>query len=169
MLTSIVNTNLLGTLFGCREALRIMIKQNYGHIINVAGRGTNGESSENILAYGATKRSLDSIHKSLQKELKQTNIGIHLVSPGMVLTDLLIRENTPIKTKKIFNILAEHPTYVAMKLVPKIRNLHGSGKKISFLDNKKAFFRFITAFRYKNKFFDSNGNLKVNINPVDKI
>ena len=166
MLEQIVGANLLGTLVGCREALKIMILQNRGHIINIAGRGTYGNASENLVAYASTKRALDVLHKSLIKETKNTKIGVHLISPGMVLTKLLLKDETPIKTRKVFNILAEHPTVVANKLVPAIKNLNGTGKRITLLDRKKAVFRFMTAFRFKNKFFDKEGNLLVNIDPL---
>ena len=169
MLEQIVDTNLLGTLLGCREALKIMTPQDNGHIVNIAGRGTDGNASKNLIAYAATKRALDVLHKSLVKETDQSNVGIHLISPGMVLTKLLFQENTPLGTRKIFNILAEHPTVVANKLVPKIRNLKGTGSKTTILDRKKALFRFITFFRYKNKFFDKEGKLLVSIDPMDTI
>lgn len=167
MLEQIVGTNLLGTLLGSREALKIMLKQGSGHLINIAGRGSNGEASENLTAYASTKRGLDVLNKSLIKEIHSSKIGIHLISPGMVMTDLLLKGSTSLRTKKVFNILAEHPTTVAKILVPKIRTLHGTGKKIVLLDRKKAVFRFITAFRFKNKFFDSHGDLLVSIDPMN--
>lgn len=37
LLQQIVDTNLLGTLFGCRAALTIMIPQGHGHILNFDG------------------------------------------------------------------------------------------------------------------------------------
>ena len=166
MLEQIVETNLLGTLVGCREALKIMVPQKKGHIINIAGRGTYGNASKNLVAYASTKRALDVLHKSLIKETEDTNVGVHLISPGMVMTKLLLQDETPVKTRKVFNILAEHPTVVADKLVPAIKNLTGTDKKITLLDRKKAALRFMTAFRYKNKFFDKEGNLLVNIDPL---
>ncbi len=169
MLEQIVDTNLLGTLLGCREALKIMIPQGSGHIINIAGKGTEGGSSKNLVAYASTKRALDVLHKSLIKEIKNEKIGVHLISPGMVMTKLLFQDNTPLRTKKVFNILAEHPCIVADKLVPKILSFKGTGKRISLLDNKKAVIRFLTSFRFKNKFFDKKGNLITTIDPLECI
>ena len=171
MLQQIVETNLLGSLYGCREALKIMTAQNKkkGHIINIAGRGTDGNASPKLVAYASTKRALDVLHKSLLKETKETNVGIHLVSPSMVMTKLLIQDNTELKTKKVFNILAEHPTVVANQLVPKMRALTKTGTKIVLLDKKRAAIRFMTAFRFKNKFFDSQGNLLVSIDQLEAL
>ena len=169
MLEEIVGANLLGTLLGCREALKIMTSQGFGHIINIAGKGTEGGASKNLVAYASTKRALDVLNKSLIKEIQNQTVGVHLISPGMVMTKLLVQDNTPVSTKKVFNILAEHPTKVANELIPKILSFKGTGKNITLLDNKKAIFRFITSFRYKNKFFDGNGNLLVSIDPLQSI
>ena len=98
MLQQIIETNLLGTLNGCREALKVMVSQRSGHIINIAGKGTEGSASENLVAYASSKRSLDVLHKSHLKETKNTKVGVHLISPGMVLTGLLLKDNTSIRT-----------------------------------------------------------------------
>ena len=44
-----------------------------------------------ICRYGATKCGLRQLHGSLLKECKGSRVGIHTASPGMVLTDLLLR------------------------------------------------------------------------------
>ena len=167
MLTQIVSTNLLGTLFGCREVLKLYLKQNHGHIVNIAGRGSNGDGAANMVAYTSTKRSLDVLNKSLRKEITSNSICVHLVSPGMVMTDLLIQNSLSIRTKKVFNILAEHPTTVAKKLVPKIRKFNKTGQNCDLLTKRNAILRFLFAFRYKNKFFDNQGKLTVSIDPLE--
>ena len=53
-----VKTNMLGTLYGSREALKIMTKQGKGKIINLGGYGSNGMASPKLAAYGATKSSI---------------------------------------------------------------------------------------------------------------
>lgn len=169
MLSQIVSTNLLGTLFGCREVLKLYMKQNHGHIVNIAGRGSNGDGAENMVAYTSTKRSLDVLNKSLKKEISSDSICVHLVSPGMVMTDLLIQNSLSLRTKKVFNILAEHPTIVAKKLVPKIIKFNKTGQNVDLLTKPKAVLRFLLAFKYKNKFFDEEGNLTVSINPLDTL
>jgi len=60
----------------------------------------------------------------LAEELKTAgiaNVGVHQLSPGMVLTDLLLEGAEPV-SKRFFNVLAEEPETVARHLVPKIRN-----------------------------------------------
>ena len=47
-------------------------------------------------------------------------VGIHQLSPGMVLTDLLLDGASPV-ARRFFNVLAEEPEVVAADLAPKIR------------------------------------------------
>lgn len=42
-------------------------------------------------SYGSTKCGLRQLQASLLKECKQSKVGVHTASPGMVLTDLLLR------------------------------------------------------------------------------
>ena len=49
-----------------------------------------------------------------------TSVGVHNLSPGMVLTDLLLRDAAP-AARRFFNALAEEPETVAAALVPRVR------------------------------------------------
>jgi len=91
--------------------------------------------------------------KTLVKETKGKGVGVHNLSPGMVLTDLLI-SHADKEAYKIFNILAEKPETVVKKLVPKIRAIKGTGKSIRFLTKRGVTWRFMTARRRKNRFFE---------------
>lgn len=42
-------------------------------------------------SYGSTKCGLRQLQSSLFKESKKSKVGVHTASPGMVLTDLLLR------------------------------------------------------------------------------
>ena len=151
----VVETNLLGLLIGSREALKIMIEQGEGHLFNMAGWGSDGRPSPSVAAYGATKASIPQLTKTLVKETKGKGVGIHNLSPGMVLTDLLLTHADK-EAFKIFNILAEKPETVVKKLVPKIRAIKGTGKSIRFLTRRGVMWRFMTARRRKNRFFDED-------------
>lgn len=61
-----------------------------------------------------------------QAEANQQGIqvGVHALSPGMVLTDLLLEGATP-ANKQIFNVLCEQPETVAAFLVPRARTVAG--------------------------------------------
>ena len=51
---------------------------------------------------------------------------MHELSPGLVLTDLLLKD-AGIRERMLFNAVAETPETVAATLVPRIRTVTGSG------------------------------------------
>jgi chlorophyll(ide) b reductase len=158
-LKEIVNTNLLGTIYGCKAALKLMIPQNHGKIFNIEGYGSHGRVTPMALAYGSTKAAIPQLTKTLNKEAEGTRIGIHTINPGMVITDLLAQD-VPFEAVKIFNILAELPETVVKFLVPRMKEIKGTNKHISFLKFGKAMYKFMTARKRKYKFFDKKGNLR---------
>jgi len=153
----VVNTNVLGTLYGCQAALSVMLPSNRGKIFNLAGWGSDGRTSELSAVYGVSKASAPQLTKTLSKEYKKTNIGIHFLSPGMMMTDLVLNNATP-DAYGIFNIICEYPEIVAKKFAPKIRTINGTGKKIQYMGKLGMMWRFMTFWRRKNRFFDENGN-----------
>jgi len=86
-----------------------------GHIFNLDGAGSDGRPTPRFAAYGATKRSVVHLTKSLQAELQMNevnNVMVHNLSPGMVTTDLLMSGATTKQAKFFINILAEPPDVV---------------------------------------------------------
>lgn len=120
---SIVATNLTGTLLCAREAVRTMSSQlGGGHIFNMDGAGSRGNATPRYAVYGATKAALPQLMASLVCETRDLGIGVHTLSPGMVITDLLMgRKRHDKGTLRIFNILAEKPETTAAWLVPRAR------------------------------------------------
>jgi len=154
----VIETNIIGTLYCCRAVLKTMISQGSGHIFNMEGMGSDGRTYAKSLVYATSKSAIPMIQKTLLLETKGLPVGIHDLSPGMVLTDLLLKDEPDLQTKKVYNILAERPETVADYLVPKIRQIKGTGKKIKFLSGPKVMMRFLTAGKAKNKYFDEQGN-----------
>jgi len=78
-----VSVNLLGTIYGCRAALRIMKQQNFGKIVNVASLGgivpMPGEA-----VYSATKYAIRGYSLSLKAELRKSPLEIAVVCPDSV-------------------------------------------------------------------------------------
>ena len=158
-LQQVFETNILGTLYGCKEAIKIMIEQKSGKIFNLAGMGSNGMASPNLAAYGASKSAIPQLTKTLEKELKGTGVLINHLNPGMVLTDFLTT-NTPPEAAFIFNTLANRPEKVAKFLVKKMKKVNKSNKKITYMKTGQIFWRFMTAGFRKGKYFDEEGNFK---------
>ena len=78
---------------------------------------------QSTCTHKATKRGLSQLTASLSEELKEAvvhAVGIHQLSPGMVLTDLL-RDGASPGARRFCNVLAEEPEVVAADLAPKIR------------------------------------------------
>ncbi|WOL18114.1 hypothetical protein Cni_G26907 [Canna indica] len=150
-LMEVVTTNTLGLMICCREAINMMLNQpRGGHIFNIDGAGSDGRPTPRFAAYGATKRSVVHLTKSLQAELQMQevkNVVVHNLSPGMVTTDLLMSGATTKQAKFFINILAEPPDVVAASLVPSIRSIPSSQSK------KPKYIRFLTGFKAYSQIF----------------
>ncbi len=86
-----VSVNLLGTIYGCQAALRVMKKQNAGRIVNIASLGgivpMPGEA-----VYCATKYGIRGYSFSLAAELQGTPCSVGVVCPDSVDTPQLAYE-----------------------------------------------------------------------------
>ena len=97
----------------------------------------------------------------LDAELKKAGIGaigVHELSPGLVLTDLLLKD-AGISERMLFNAVAETPETVAATLVPRIRRVSGSGGLLRYQPVILMVARIIASkFGYrKGRFFDDEG------------
>jgi chlorophyll(ide) b reductase len=79
-----------------------------------------------LAAAGATKAAFPQLASTLVQELQSTHVGVHVLSPGMMLTELLL-EGATAANKQAFNILCEHPETVAAFLVPRVRSAVSCG------------------------------------------
>lgn len=120
-IASVVNTNVLGVMYGTKAAINVMRNQpKGGHVFNMDGAGADGNATPRFAAYGATKRSLEQLNKSIRAELgiaKISNVGIHAISPGMVTTELLMAGADNRFSRLMINCLAEEPETMADFLV----------------------------------------------------
>ncbi|TKY68492.1 Chlorophyll(ide) b reductase NOL [Spatholobus suberectus] len=158
-LIEVVTTNTLGLMLCCREAIKMMVSQpRGGHIFNIDGAGSDGRPTPRFAAYGATKRSVVHLTKSLQAELQMQdvkNVVVHNLSPGMVTTDLLMSGVNTKQAKFFINVLAEPAEVVAEYLVPNIRSIPANGSM------KPTYIRFLTGLRAYSQIF----SVKIKPNP----
>lgn len=157
-IASAVATNLTGSIFSARAAMKVMRQQpEGGKLFLVDGTGAWGNATPGNVAYGATKRGLTQLVKSLEAETKKScpQVKVHICSPGMMVTDLLKASGAGnLRALKFFNILAELPNTTADWLVPRMRGVTGTGKYFKFLTPLGVAYRFATAASRKNRFFD---------------
>lgn len=148
---AVVNTNIKGVMYGCKIAVENMIKQGHGQIWNMEGLGSNDVIIEQTILYGTSKRALTYFTKGLAKELKNSNIKVGRLSPGMMLTDFITKSPTGEPSsvleddefRKVFNTLGDKPETVAEFLVPKILSNKKQDAHIVWLTNMKSAKRFM--------------------------
>lgn len=99
-----------------------------GKVFLIDGAGSRGSATANTASYGSTKAAMPQLLRSLAAETKKTKVSVHLASPGMVATDLLLKGVSSPTAAKFVNILAEDPHVVAAWLVPRMRGVTGNGK-----------------------------------------
>jgi NAD(P)-dependent dehydrogenase (short-subunit alcohol dehydrogenase family) len=158
VIRQVVDINLIGILQCNRVALKGMLAQGSGQIWNMEGFGSGGQVQPGMAIYGATKRAVNYLNKALQKEVKDTGVQVCTLSPGIVVTDLLMGDydlSSPEweRSKKIFNILGDKVETVTPYLVEGILKADRSGAKVLWLTSGKAFLRFMTASFNKRDLF----------------
>lgn len=86
-LKKIFEVNLFAPVIFLRETLKIMKKKNYGRIINISSGGSTN-CIETFSAYSASKAALNTLAKTLTKEIKNYNIKVNTMSPGPCKTEM---------------------------------------------------------------------------------
>ena len=84
---AVIAVNLKGTFICTQKTFKVMMKQRYGSIINIASviglMGNAGQAN-----YAATKGGLIAFTKSCAKEFASRNIRVNAVAPGFIQTEM---------------------------------------------------------------------------------
>ena len=82
---SVINTNLRGSYLCSQNAIKSMMSNRWGRIINISSviglHGNLGQSN-----YAASKAGLIGLTKSMSKELASRNITVNSIAPGFIKT-----------------------------------------------------------------------------------
>lgn len=83
-----IQTNLTGIYHTCRAALRPMMQQRYGRIVNLAALyGTSGFPGQ--ADFAAAAGGIIGLTRALAREAAPWQITVNAVAPGMIETDLI--------------------------------------------------------------------------------
>jgi 2-dehydro-3-deoxy-L-rhamnonate dehydrogenase (NAD+) len=81
----VMDVNVTGVFLCCRAVVPLMIRQNYGRIVNVASVAGK-EGNPNASAYSASKAAVIALTKSLGKELAGYDIAVNCITPAAAKT-----------------------------------------------------------------------------------
>ena len=100
-----MEVNLRGPFFFSQAVLKKMIEKKWGRIINISSVGGQW-GGINQIHYACSKGALISLTMSLAKTYSKFNITCNAVSPGLVETDMTIRE---LQSKEGIKKIRENP------------------------------------------------------------
>ena len=99
----VIDINLSSTFYLCKNAIKKMLKNKYGRIVNITSivghTGNLGQSN-----YSASKAGIVAMSKSLAIEYAKKSITINCVSPGFIqsnMTDKIVESIKAVLTSKI--------------------------------------------------------------------
>ena len=152
----LIDINIKGMMFGSKFAFKKMAEQGFGAIYNMEGFGSDGRKMKKLSLYGTSKIALNYFTETFIKETIDAPVIVGLISPGMVVTDLLmspINNNSEDRKQfeKIANILADKVETVTPYLTENMIKNTKHGKAIRWLTTGKIIARFTSSLFRKRK------------------
>lgn len=96
-INKVMNVNFFGTLYMTKAFLPVLKKRPVAHIANISSMGgffpVPGQS-----IYGASKAAVKLMTEALYAELSETNVGVSVVIPGGIATNIMNNSNIGTKT-----------------------------------------------------------------------
>lgn len=84
----VYRTNLRATYLFCQKAIPLMLKNDYGRIVNISSI-SGKEGNPKMVPYSSTKAAVIGLTKSVGKELSDTGIRVNCVTPAVAHTAML--------------------------------------------------------------------------------
>lgn len=138
----VVDINITGSMLGTSVALEHMIEVGKGKVYNFEGLGSNNMTIPKTSIYGTSKRAITYFTKAVKKEMKEhSSIHIGTIQPGMVFTDLLLR-NLGDDGMKVARIIGNDVEYVTTRIV---NGIEKNKMKINIMSNATLMWRFMSS------------------------
>ncbi|MBL4866998.1 MAG: SDR family NAD(P)-dependent oxidoreductase [Pseudomonadales bacterium] len=117
----VIDVNLWGVVYGSKLFLPMLLKEKEGHIVNTSSLA-GIISTPGMVSYGTSKFAVRGFSESLRAELKQHNIAVSSVHPGMINTNIAKTsecDDATLHTKMVdwFERFGRPPSVVANKIV----------------------------------------------------
>ena len=100
----VMSIDLRGVFFCCQEAMRIMIPQGNGAIVNVAS-GAAFRAIEGLVVYSAAKAGLVGMSRVLALECARKGVRINVVAPGHTASDTVLKNSPKERMKAVADSL----------------------------------------------------------------
>ncbi len=84
----VIDADLTSVFFCCRAAIKVMLGQGSGRIINIASIAGK-EGNPTLVPYSAAKAGVIGLTKALAKEVCTRGILVHAIAPAVIGTELL--------------------------------------------------------------------------------
>ncbi len=96
----VIAVNLKGTFVCTKTVSKVMLKQRFGKIVNLASiigiMGNAGQAN-----YAASKAGIIGLTKSVAKELASRNICVNAIAPGFIMTDMTAKLPEEVQKKML--------------------------------------------------------------------
>jgi len=158
-IADVVGANLVGTMHGARVAIEQMTAQGHGHVYTMEGYGSDGRTQHGMSVYGATKRAIRYLTRSLVEETRGGPVKVASLSPGIVVTDLLLdvyRRGDPANWRRrrwLFNLIADPVEVVAPWLAERVLEAPRHGAHIAWMTIPKALLRGLNPAYHRRDLF----------------
>jgi NAD(P)-dependent dehydrogenase (short-subunit alcohol dehydrogenase family) len=86
-----IDANLKSCMYCCREAVAIMMDQQYGKIVNMASIMYRGTPSPMQITYSATKGAIVTFTRSLAMNYGLFNINVNAIAPALIEVEAMKR------------------------------------------------------------------------------
>lgn len=120
---ALINTNIIGVYNGSRAAMETFVPQGFGKLINISGKGERKPFPMHN-PYASSKAWEHNFTLTLAKEYKYSGVGVFLINPGLVESDMFrhlsfvrgYEENIEI-FKVVARLFSNPPEVAAAKVV----------------------------------------------------